>query len=91
LPASGRTNAQRTKHISGVSSDMTHLIINNATDVSATSVVYAGEKVVKITVSTEGAWGNQPNTITIYDLPAHVADALEELLGKGGVKPAPQP
>jgi hypothetical protein len=24
-------------------------------------------------------------------LPTHVADALEELLGKGGVKPAPQP
>jgi hypothetical protein len=70
---------------------MTHLIINNATDVSVSSVIYAGEKAIRISVSTEGAWGNQPHTITIYDLPKHVADALEELLGNGGAKPAPQP
>jgi hypothetical protein len=68
---------------------MAHLIINNATDVSVTSVVYAGEKVVKITVLTEGTWGNQPNTISIYDLPRHVADGLEKLLGKEGITDAP--
>jgi hypothetical protein len=71
---------------------MSHLIINNATDVLVSIAGCKSEKVVKICVLTEGDWGNQPNTISIYDLPTHVADALEELLGKGGVKePAPQP
>jgi hypothetical protein len=67
---------------------MSHLIINNATDVLVSIAGCKSEKVVKICVLTEGDWGNQPNTISIYDLPTHVADALKELLGKGGVKPA---
>jgi hypothetical protein len=72
----------------GVHLKMAHLIINNATDVLVNSVGCKAEKVIRICVLTEGDWGSETNTISIYDLPTHVADALEELLGKGGVKPA---
>jgi hypothetical protein len=66
---------------------MSHLLIHNATNVTTSGVIDSNSNAITLTVSTDGFYGNQPHMISIYDLPAHVADALEELLGKGGVKP----
>jgi hypothetical protein len=71
---------------------MTNLLIHHATSVSASRSIGRSQGAITLTVETDGFYGRQPVEITIYDLPTHVADALEELLGKGGVKePAPQP
>jgi hypothetical protein len=51
----------------------------------------SNERVVRIKVSTDGFDGNQPAQITIFDLPESFIDDFQNLLSKGGVKPAPQP
>jgi hypothetical protein len=70
---------------------MSHLLIHNATNVTTSGVTDSNSNAITLTVSTKSVFGDLPHTIAIFGLPAHVADALEELLGKGGVKPAPQP
>jgi hypothetical protein len=66
---------------------MSHLLIHNATNVTTSGVTDSNSNAITLTVSTKSVFGDLPHTITIFGLPAHVADALEELLGKGGVKP----
>jgi hypothetical protein len=70
---------------------MTSILIHNATNVTTSGVRHKNSNAIDLEVSTQSFFGDLPHTITIFGLPAHVADALEELLGKGGVKPAPQP
>jgi hypothetical protein len=66
---------------------MTHLTIHGVTNVTTSGVRHSNSNAITLEVSTKSVFGDLPHTITIFGLPAHVADALEELLGKGGVKP----
>ena len=60
--------------------------IHNATNVITKGVSHDNSNAITLTVHTESHWGTQPHEIILFDLPAHIADALEELLGNGGVK-----
>jgi hypothetical protein len=65
----------------------TSLSMHNATNVTTRGVSRGNANAITLTVHTDGLWGSLPHEITIFDLPTHIADALEELLGSGGVKP----
>jgi hypothetical protein len=62
--------------------------IHNATNVTTDGVSYHSSNGITLTFSTKGHWGTLPHNVTIFNLPTHIADALENLLGNGGVKPA---
>jgi hypothetical protein len=65
----------------------TSLSMHSATNVTTHGVSHDNANAITLTVHTDGHWGSLPHAITIFDLPTHIADALEELLGSGGVKP----
>jgi hypothetical protein len=68
---------------------MAGLAIYNATNVTTRGVQHDNKNAITLTVSTDGYYGKEPHTITIFGLPTHVADALEKLLGKEGITNAP--
>jgi hypothetical protein len=68
---------------------MAGLTIHNATNVTTAEVDHGNKNVITLTVSTDSYYGKEPHTITIFGLPTHVADALEKLLGNGGITDAP--
>ena len=62
--------------------------IHNATNIKTNGVSHHNGNGISLTIETDGHWGKLPHVVTIFDLPTHIADALENLLGDGGVKPA---
>jgi hypothetical protein len=62
--------------------------IHNATNIKTDGVSHQNSNAINLIVETDGHWGTLSHAITIFDLPTHIADALENLLGNGGVKPA---
>jgi hypothetical protein len=62
--------------------------IHNATNIRTDGVSHHNSNGINLHIETDGHWGTLPHTVTIFDLPTHIADALENLLGNGGVKPA---
>jgi hypothetical protein len=62
--------------------------IHNVTNVTTSGVSYSNSNGITLEFSTDGHWGTLPHRVTIFDLPTHIADALEDLLGDGGVKTA---
>jgi hypothetical protein len=68
---------------------MADLTIHRATNVTTRGVRHDNKNVIMLTVSTDGYYGREPHTITIFGLPTHVADGLEKLLGNGGITDAP--
>jgi hypothetical protein len=64
----------------------TSTMIHYATEVTTSGVSYDNANAITLTVNTSGRRGDLPHDITIFDLPNHIADALEGLLGSGGVK-----
>jgi hypothetical protein len=61
----------------------TSISIHNATNIKASSVSHDNKNAITLTVKTKGHFGDLPHSINIFGLPTHIADALEELLGKG--------
>jgi hypothetical protein len=59
--------------------------IHNATNITTRGVSYSNGNSISLSIQTNGHFGTLPHTITIFDLPTHIADALEESLGNGGV------
>ena len=66
----------------------TSTTIHNATNITTSGVSYNNSNRINLIIETDGHWGTLPHTVTIFDLPTHIAEALENLLGNGGVKPA---
>jgi hypothetical protein len=65
---------------------MTTLIsIHNATNVKTCGVSHSNANAITLTVTTQCRRGDLPHEVTLFGLPTHIADALEELLGNGGV------
>jgi hypothetical protein len=62
--------------------------IHNATNIRTNGVSHDNSNGISLHIETDGHWGTLSHTVTIFDLPTHIADALEDLLGNGGVKPA---
>ena len=62
--------------------------IHNATNIRTSGVSYNNSNGISLIIETDGHWGTLPHTVTIFDLPTHIVEALENLLGNGGVKPA---
>jgi hypothetical protein len=62
--------------------------IHNATNIKTDGVSHHNANAINLTIETDGHWGKLSHVVTIFDLPTHIADALENLLGNGGVKPA---
>jgi hypothetical protein len=67
---------------------MTHMTIHGVTNITTGGVSHSNANAITLTASTTRVYGAVPTTITIFDLPTHIADGLEELLGNGGIKPA---
>jgi hypothetical protein len=61
--------------------------IHGATNITTNGVSHGNSNAITLKLSTKGHYGTMPHSIVIFDLPTHIADALEELLGSGGVKP----
>jgi hypothetical protein len=61
--------------------------IHGATNVTTCGVSHGNSNAITLKVSTDSHWGTLEHDVTLFDLPKHIADALEELLGSGGVKP----
>jgi hypothetical protein len=61
--------------------------IHGATNVTTYGVSHGNSNAITLKVSTDSHWGTLEHNVTLFDLPKHIADALEELLGSGGVKP----
>ena len=59
--------------------------IHNATNIMTNGVSHQNANVITLTVETKSVRGTVPHKITIFGLPTHIADALQELLGDGGV------
>jgi hypothetical protein len=66
----------------------TSISIHNVTNVTTSGVSYYNSNGITLAFETAGHWGTLPHKVTIFGLPAHIAEALENLLGDGGVKPA---
>ena len=64
----------------------TSISIHGATNITTDGVSYGNGNAITLTVTTKGPWGSLPHEVTLFDLPTHIADALAELLGNGGVK-----
>jgi hypothetical protein len=62
---------------------LTH--IHDATNIKTDGVSHGNANAISLVIETKGHWGSLPHTITIFNLPTHIADALQELLGNGGV------
>jgi hypothetical protein len=63
----------------------TSIYISDATNITTRGVSRGNANAITLTVTTKGHWGRQPHEITLFGLPTHIADAVEELLGNGGV------
>ena len=63
----------------------TSISIHNATNITTSGVSHDNANAITLTVGTKGHYGDLPHFIKIFGLPTHIADALEELLGKGGI------
>jgi hypothetical protein len=59
--------------------------IHKATNITTGGVSHHNANAITLTVETKSVRGDLPHAITIFGLPTHIADALEELLGNGGV------
>jgi hypothetical protein len=59
--------------------------IHDATNIKTHGVSHGNANAISLHIETDGHWGTLSHTVTIFDLPTHIADALEELLGNGGV------
>jgi hypothetical protein len=64
----------------------TQTLIHGATKVTTDGVSYDNSNAITLKVSTDSHWGTLEHKVTLFDLPKHIADALEGLLGSGGVK-----
>jgi hypothetical protein len=63
----------------------TTLSIHHATKITTAGVAHFNCNAITLTVETEGRYGTMPHRVTIYDLPVHIADAIEGFFGNGGV------
>ena len=66
----------------------TSISIHSVTNVTTSGVSYYNSNGITLAFETSGHWGTLPHSVTIFDLPTHIAEALEHLLGDGGVNPA---
>jgi hypothetical protein len=60
--------------------------IHGATNVTTDGVSHYNSNAITLKVSTKGHYGTMPHSIVIFGLPKHIADAIEALLGSGGIK-----
>jgi hypothetical protein len=65
----------------------TTLSIHDATKITTRGVMHSNSNAITLQIETNGHFGNLQHEVTLFDLPTHIADALENLLGEGGVKP----
>jgi hypothetical protein len=63
----------------------TSTTIHAATNITTGGVSWGNGNAITLTVTTKSTRGDLPHEVTLFGLPTHIADALEELLGNGGV------
>jgi hypothetical protein len=63
----------------------TSIYIHDATNITTSGVSQGNANAITLTVTTKSGRGDLPHEVTLFGLPTHIAFALEELLGNGGV------
>jgi hypothetical protein len=61
---------------------MTEISIHHATNITTNGVQHGNKNAIVLKISIDEVHGTHQNTITIFDLPTRIADALEDMFGK---------